>query len=64
MQTHRPKLAEAKLDAQAKANDAKQAAIADAANKYPTKSEVSTSIKQLSDSISLKAEKTEVTGLR
>ncbi|WP_042373655.1 hypothetical protein [Bacteroides neonati] len=57
------KLAEAKLDAQAKANDAKQAAIADAANKYPTKSEVSTSIKQLSDSISLKAEKTEVTGL-
>ncbi len=57
------KLAEAKLDAQAKANDAKQAAINDATGKYPTKSEFSTSITQLSDSISLKAEKTEVTAL-
>lgn len=57
------KLAEAKRDAAAKADEAKQAAISDAASKYPTKSEFSTSITQLSNSISLKANQTEVTGL-
>ncbi|MEG2856966.1 MAG: hypothetical protein RR924_14500, partial [Bacteroides sp.] len=47
------KLAEAKLDAQNKADAAKQAAISDAANKYPTKSEVTSSINQKADEINL-----------
>lgn len=43
--------------------DAEVDYIADAAAKYSTKTELSTSIKQLSDSISLKAEKSELTAL-
>lgn len=43
--------------------DAEVDYIADAVAKYSTKTELSTSIKQLSDSISLKAEKSELTAL-
>ncbi len=57
------KLAEAKLDAQNKADAAKQAAINDAAGKYPTKTEVSTSITQLSNSISLKVSQNDFNAL-
>ena len=50
-------------DAQAKANDAKQAAINDAVGKYPTKTEFSTSITQLSNSISLKVSQNDFNAL-
>ena len=50
-------------DATTKANNAKQAAITDAAGKYTTKTEHSSSITQLNNSIALKVAKTDFNAL-
>lgn len=50
-------------DAQSKADAAKQAAITDAAGKYTTKTEHSSSITQLNNSIALKVAKTDFNAL-